>query len=440
MGTKLATPVAEPRPAPAPAEKRPGTERLMTLDAYRGFTMLLMVSSGLAMGHLLNAQLPPSPANQALLVAADQLRHREWDMTFADHAGFPYWHDGAFHEGTGCTPWDLIQPSFMFIVGAAMPFAFAVRQSRGASWGRQLLHAARRSVLLILVGVFLDTYSERFLSVSMIRVLQQIAVGYFLAFLVLHLRPRWQAAAAVLCLVVHTLAYFVYGWATGNNPCDQIHNVGWAIDGVLHQVFSLGGRYPTIMPHPQHLYVNFNAISSTATILFGVLAGELLRKDWPAARKLLILAVAGVAGIALGLGLSYVVPINKKIWTSSFTLFAGGCTLLLLLAFYAVIDVLRLRRWAFPFVVVGMNSIAIYVMAGTLASVIRRAWQAFLGWPTDGSVQAVPRCLESLHTLFGWPSPAAAALAAPILLAVLVMAGEWLVCLWLYRRRIFFKV
>ncbi len=270
MGTKLAT---------AAEEKRPGTDRLMTLDAYRGFTMLLMVSSGLVMGHLLNANLPPTPANQVLLFAADQLRHREWDMTFTDHAGFPYWQDGTFHEGTGCTPWDLIQPSFMFIVGAAMPFAFAVRRARGASWGRQLLHAAKRSVVLILVGIFLDTYSDRMLSVNMIRVLQQIAVGYFLAFLVLHLRPRWQAAAAVLCLVGHTLAYFVYGWVTNTYAWTPDNNVGWAIDGVLHNVFSLGGRYPTIMPHPKGLYANFNAISSTATILFGVLAGELLRKD-----------------------------------------------------------------------------------------------------------------------------------------------------------------
>src|SRR5437588_2325251 len=119
MGTELATPVREERTVQAPADKRPATDRLMTLDAYRGLTMLLMVSSGLAMGHLLNSNLPPSPANQVLLFAADQLRHREWDMTFADHAGFPYWKGNTFHEGTGCTPWDLIQPSFMFIVGAA---------------------------------------------------------------------------------------------------------------------------------------------------------------------------------------------------------------------------------------------------------------------------------------------------------------------------------
>jgi predicted acyltransferase len=419
MTTELEAPARPVRRTPPPAEKKgTSTDRCLTLDAYRGLTMLLMVSSGLAMGHLLKAGLPPSLPNKVLLFAADQLRHREWDMTFGDHAGFPYWEGATFHEGTGCTPWDLIQPSFMFIVGAAMPFAFARRQERGESWGRQFLHVVRRSLLLIAVGVFLDTYADRVLEVQMIRVLQQIAIGYFLAFFFLNRGPGVQALAAGLFLVGHTLAFFLYGWATQSPPWGPGHNVGWALDEVLHQVASLGGRYPTMMPHPRNEYVHFNAISSTATILFGVIAGELLRKDWPGGRKVLIMAAAGVAGIALGLALSPVIPVNKKIWTASFAVFAGGCTSLLLAGFYWVIDVLEFRRWTFPFVVVGLNSIAIYVTAGTLGENFKRVWQSFLGVP------------------FSHLPPE----AVPIVLAALVVLANWLLCYWLYRRRIFFKV
>jgi heparan-alpha-glucosaminide N-acetyltransferase len=425
MTTELEAPVRQGTRTALPVEKKPtSTDRCLTLDAYRGFTMLLMVSSGLAMGHLLAAGLPDSLPNRALLVAADQLRHRDWDMTFRDNAGFPWW-DATFHDGTGCTPWDLIQPSFLFIVGAAMPFAFTRRQERGEPWGRQFGHVVRRCLLLIAIGIFLDTFAERVLYVQFIRVLQQIAIGYFIAFLFLDRSPRMQATAAAGLLAVHGLAYLLYGLVNQaypwlRNPDDllweQTHNVGWALETWVHQVVSQDVYY-TILPLSKGHYVTINAVSSAATILFGVLAGELLRTEWPARRKLLVLAAAGVAGIALGLALSPVIPINKKIWSASFALFAGGCTNLTLCAFYAVIDVLQFRRWTIPLVVVGMNSIAIYVVAGTVGGDIKRAWQAFLGVP----LAEVP-------------------LAAPIILAVLTLLGEWLFCYWLYRRRIFFKV
>jgi predicted acyltransferase len=426
MTTELEAPVRQGYRTALPVEKKPtSTDRSLTLDAYRGFTMLLMVSAGLAMGHLLTAGLPDSPANRALLVAADQLRHRDWDMTFGDNAGFPWW-DTTFHDGTGCTPWDLIQPSFMFIVGAAMPFAFARRRERGESWGRQFGHVVRRCLLLIAIGIFLDTFSERVLYVQFIRVLQQIAIGYFIAFLFLDRGPRVQAAAAAGLLAVHGLAYVGYGMINQAYPWvrkpddllwEQTNNVGWALETWVHQIVSLGGYYYTMMPLSRGHYVTINAVSSAATILLGVLAGELLRKDWPASRKLLLLTAAGVAGIALGLALSPVIPVNKKIWSASFALFAGGCTFLLLAVFYAVIDVLQFRRWTFPLVVVGLNSIAIYVAAGTVGGDIKRACQAFLAVP----LAEVP-------------------LAAPIILAVLTLVGLWLFCYWLYRRRIFFKV
>jgi heparan-alpha-glucosaminide N-acetyltransferase len=361
-------PAAVPKPAPA--------DRCLALDAYRGFVMLAMVSAGLGMAHLVN-----DPWWGWL---AHQMEHRPWE---------------------GCSFWDLIQPSFMFLVGASMPFAFARRRERGESWGRQFLHALRRAGLLIAIGVLLDIYADGKVYVQFIRVLQQIALGYLLAFFVLQGGPRLQALTAALILVLHPLAFLLYGHLAGVDPWNQTDNFGVWLDRLLHLPLSKGH------------YVTFNAFSSTATILFGVLAGELLMKNWAVHWKLLVLVAAGSAGILLGLALEPVVPLVKRIWTSSFALLAGGWTCLMLAAFYGITDGLQWRRWTFPLVVVGLNSIAIYVVAGVFKSNIQHLLDAFLKEP----LLNVPK-------------------AAPVIMAVLVVVVEWLFCLWLYRKRIFFKV
>jgi predicted acyltransferase len=380
---------AEPPPVQAPPD------RSLSLDAYRGFVMLAMISSGLGMAVLLK--------DPVWGPVAYQFEHVKWE---------------------GCTFWDLIQPSFMFIVGAAMPFAFAKRRQRGETWGRQFLHAARRSLLLIAIGVFLDIYSEQKIFVQFIRVLQQIAIGYLLAFFVLGLGWRIQALAAVLLLAVHTLAFYLWGWAVDVNPWWQDTNVGFAVDYVLGLPLSKGG------------YVTINAISSAATILFGVLCGELLRTNWSVARKLLVLVLAGVAGLALGWALSPWVPLVKRIWTASFAIFAAGWTCLILACFFALIDGLQWRRWAFPLIVAGMNSIALYVSAGIFSGNIKRAVGPFLNplfsWKGYQDFRIDRLGLAPTTVL---PPP-----EGVILLALLVVLGQWLFCYWLYRHKIFFKV
>jgi heparan-alpha-glucosaminide N-acetyltransferase len=361
--------------APPPVQAPP--DRSLSLDAYRGFVMLAMISSSMGLAKLVN-----DPTWGWL---AFQFDHVPWE---------------------GCTFWDLIQPSFMFIVGAAMPFAFAKRQQRGESWEQQLLHAARRSLLLIAIGIFLDVYGQGYFAIQFIRVLQQIAIGYFLAFFVIHLGPRVQAAAAVLLLAVHTLAFLLWGWAVGVNPWFEGANVGFAVDYVLGLPLSKGG------------YVTINAISSAATILFGVLAGELLRNNRSMQHKLAVLVLAGVAGLALGWVLSPWVPLVKRIWTASFAVFAAGWTCLMLAAFFAVVDGLQWRRWTFPLIVAGMNSIALYVSAQIFSGNIRTALRGFLSISADAS-QMPPMS---------------------VVFAVVVVLGQWLFCYWLYRHKIFFKV
>jgi predicted acyltransferase len=164
--------------------------------------------------------------------------------------------------------------------------------------------------------------------------------------------------------------------------------------------------------------VTFNAISSAGTILIGVLAGELLRSSWSSGRKALTLLIGGAALFGAGELMRVCgVPQVKRIWTASFALYAAGWTCWMMCAFYVIIDIVGWRGWAFPFVVVGVNSIFIYVSAGILNGTIQNLLKPFTYF--------------RLQELGPW---------GPVVLATLVMCVQWLFCLFLYRQRIFFKV
>jgi heparan-alpha-glucosaminide N-acetyltransferase len=394
----------------------PLADRLVSLDAYRGFIMLAMVSAGLG-----TAKLRGDPQWGWL---AHQLDHVKWE---------------------GCVFWDLIQPAFMFMVGVAMPLAFAKRAARGESWSHQFGHVVRRCLLLILIGIVMDSFGQDRPVVQFIRVLQQIAIGYFLAFFVLHLGPKVQALTAVLLLVGHTAAFLWYGGIGTDGPWQRDANVGTAIDQSIHAFFvSLGlpsiwppstggnalgvlcvagtGAAPHIWPPGGGGYVVINAISSTATILFGVLAGELIRGRLTPGAKALVLSVCGVGGILAGLVLENWVPMVKRIWTATFAVYAAGWTALFMAFFYVVIDIFRARRWSWPLVVVGMNSIFIYFCSGVLTGTIRSLLKPFTNEPLQ-------RLLGSDYERW-----------APVVMALLVTFVLWLLCAWLYRKRIFFKV
>jgi predicted acyltransferase len=271
--------------------------------------------------------------------------------------------------------------------------------------------------------MFLDSYARGAVTVQFIRVLQQIAIAYTLAFFFLYCPWTVQLGGALAILAVHTLAYQWGG--SGLDPWVPRENFGARLDRWLHHTASAvlnlilpseTGDHPNILPLSTGNYVTFNAFSSTSTILMGVLAGRLLRADRPASFKLVVMIGTGLLCLAAGWFLQPAVPMVKRLWTASFTLFAAGWTWLLLAAFYAVIDVAGWKGWAFPFVVVGLNSIFIYVSAGVLDSNIRKA---------------VNLVLPPYLLVPEW---------RPVVLATLTVSGHWLLCLWLYRHKIFFKV
>lgn len=351
--------------------------RLVSLDAYRGLIMLTLLCGGI----------------------------------FHSLAGHPVWSWLARHNEhvawEGAVYWDLIQPAFMYMVGVAMPFAFAARSARGDAWSAQALHAVRRATMLVVIGVLLDHIGAERVQVGFIRVLQQIAFGYLVAFLVLGRSVQTQGLVVAGILVGYHVLWTFNPWNGPAGPWAQGNeNIGSVFD-----LWLIGRNY-------SGYYVGMNAIPSSATIILGVMAGQHILTSRDTRRTATTLALAGVAGVALGLVLGAWFPLIKRIWTPSFTVYSAGWTTLMLAAFYWAVEVRQWRRWAFPLVVVGMNSIAAYVIGNAFGGWFRsasRAWTGLLA-PSLGDV---------------W---------LPVVQHALFALAAWSVLLWLYRRRIFFKV
>lgn len=401
----------------------PAEGRLVSLDAYRGFVMLFMASAfGLAVGEI----------SSRSKVAT------QWDVLhgYLEHA-----------EWVGCTPWDLIQPAFLFIVGAAMPFAYANRQARGQSWRDQFGHAVRRSILLVLLGIFLSSNGSPRANFSFVNVLSQIGLGYTFVFLLLRCRTRVQAIAVLVILVADWSAFALFPTQPvqdyfGSEPLPGHWKFQTGLFEHWEKHANAGGAFDrwflNLFPRDEHFlrneggYTTLNFIPSIATMLIGVMAGEWLRSKERPRRKILVLFLCGafclIAGQTMG---QTVCPIVKRLWTPSWVLYSAGWTLWLLAGFYGVIDVAGWRRWAFPFVVVGMNSLAMYLMAQLTRRWTRMTLSTHLDtvveWSSDWFGAHVPR------DVFGGPY-------GPLVASFCVLAAWWFVCYWLYRRRIFFRI
>jgi len=397
---------------PMLSEQNSSSGRLASLDAYRGFVMLAMASggAGLLSGLARSDDFASSHLFEAL---RHQLDHVPW---------------------RGCAFWDLIQPSFMFMVGVAMPFSYASRRARGDRWIRLFGHALLRSLILIVLAVFLASHGSRFTHFSFVNVLGQIGLGYPFVFLLLGRRPALQLAAAVAILLGDWLLFASYPAPGADFPSatygandPQLVMTGffahWNKNANVAAAFDRW--FLNLFPHPADRpfvfneggYATLNFVPSIATMLLGVLAGELLRSSRSRAAKLRALLIAGAVCWSLGLILdANVCPIVKRIWTPSWVVYSTGWTCWMLAAFYAAIDVAGFRRWAFPLVVVGMNSIAIYLMAQLMKPFVRGSLRTHLG----------PDFLAGPY--------------GPLVGGASTVLVFWLICWWLYRQKIFIKI
>ena len=362
-----------------PVDKHAGG-RLVSLDAYRGLIMLLLVSHAFGLIEARTAILQSYPQWGWLTLQVD---HSDW---------------------TGVTLWDLIQPAFTFMVGIAMPFAFARRISKGATFSQLFKHVAWRAFVLIVLSNVLSNFDSNrsHPQLQFINVLCQIAFGYLLCFLITRLRFSYQVVCAFIMLAGYWALFVLFPGPQG--AFSKVGNVGAIIDLKI-----LGYNYPGY-------YTTINFIGNAATILFGYWAGMLLQTPRSQSSKLKILAIAAAAGFVLGLALEPFNPMVKRLWTVSFTFFSAGWVILMLMAFYWLIEMKQRKRWAFPMVVVGMNSIFIYSFSQVLRGWLNNGLKVFTGdFAFMGGFGAIPQ-------------------------NILVLCVIWYLCLWLYRRKIFIKI
>ena len=302
------------------------TTRLVSLDAFRGFTMFWIIG-----GSALVLALQKLGSHPVIDGLAYQVRHSEWQ---------------------GLRYYDLIWPSFMLMTGMSLPFSYAKR-SLTESHGRITLRVLRRALVLFLLGSLRESvHLNAPHLVELSSALQPIGIAYFCAFLVVRRSWRFQAATAALIWAGYALLLAPFGYQKGAN---LVLTVDLA---VLHR--SLPEGWGTVL----------STIPTIATTILGLLLGRLLRSARPAGDKTRILGAVGIGCLALGWALHPVVPIIMKLWTTSYGLASAGWACLLFLFFYWVVDVRGYRRWAFPLGVIGANAVAIY-MAQTLVPLRR---------------------------------------------------------------------
>jgi heparan-alpha-glucosaminide N-acetyltransferase len=386
--------------------------RLTSLDVFRGFTMLFMASEIMRIPQVARTFTESAPA--------------QWLAWSLDHVPW-----------VGGSPWDMIQPAFMFMVGVSLPFSLASRRAKGHSFRSMLVHAVYRALVLIALGIYLRSNGRPQTYFTFEDVLTQIGLGYVFLFLIANLRPAAQWLSAGLILVGYWAAFAVFplppaGFNTASVgvPADWPHQLsGFAAHWNKNTNFAawFDQWFLNLFPREEPFvfnrggYLTLNFIPSLATMIFGLLAGGLLRSGRSASEKLRMLLAFGGLGILLGLTLHAlgVVPLVKRIWTPSWAIFSAGWAVLFLALFYYVIDLRGHRRWAFPFLVVGMNSIAIYVLVHETTGYITDTLRTHLG--------------SAPFELFG---PA----FAPITTGAAALLLLWLTLYWMYRRRIFLRI
>lgn len=382
------------------------------MDAYRGFVMLLMMAEVLHLSRMAKA----FPGNAVWQFLAFHTSHVEW---------------------VGCSLHDLIQPSFSFLVGVALPFSLASRMARGESVRRMTLHALWRALLLILLGVFLRSLGKEQTNWTFEDTLTQIGLGYPFLFLLGFCSQRARWGALTVILVGYWAAWALYpapqpefDYALVGVPAEWPHHaVGFAEH--WNKNSNLGAAFDqlflNLFPRPEPFvanrggYLTLSFIPTLGTMLLGLIAGGWLRKESEPKPLIRRLVLAGVSGLALGLALSTlgVCPLVKRIWSPTWVLFSGGWCFLLLAAFYAIIDWRGKQRWAFPLVVIGMNSIAAYLIAHLTEEFIAGNLKTHLG--------------QGIFDQFGES-------LGPTLQGVVVLLIYWLLLLWMYRRRLFLKI
>jgi predicted acyltransferase len=364
-------------PSPQPVEK----QRYLPLDAYRGLIMILLVSDGFGFSKLTN-----DPVFHGI---ANQFHHRPWG---------------------GAVFYDLIMPAFLFMVGVAMPFSLGRRMEQGADKRQLLNHVEKRCVSLVIISWILISIEYKHPHIQFHNVLFVVAFTYFVCFFLMQLKFRYQAIVTFALLAGHSALYLLFPGPDG--AFQPVTNIGAVIDRAL-----MGRTYimPAFLYH-RAPFVNLNLIPEIASVLFGIWIGNLIRSNRARAEQLKIMTLGMIAAFASGLLFSPLVPINKWLWTATYTLYTTGWCILGLLVLYLVIDVLDIRRPMSVLTIVGMNSLFVYCVGEILRGWISNSLATFTGG------------FKFIGTL------------APVAQSCAVLLVIWFVAYWLYKRKIYLRV
>ncbi|MEZ2346844.1 acyltransferase family protein [Terriglobus sp. RCC_193] len=393
-----------------PAKVNP-PRRNIAVDAYRGLVMLLMMGEVLRF----NAVSRAYPGSRFWQILAYNQSHVEW---------------------AGMSLHDTIQPGFTFLVGVALPYSIASRVRRSESFPRMMLHTLWRAILLIALGIFLRSTHSAMTNFTFEDTLTQIGLGYPIAFLLAFARPRWQWTALGVILLGYWAAWALYplpgadfNYASVGIPADWHHNftgflAHWNKNSNLGQAFDVWFLNLFPREHPFLFnsggYLTLSFIPTLGTMLLGLACGRWIKAAEPGVPMRRMLQAAAIL-IAAGLLLhfSHICPIVKRIWTPAWTLFSGGVCFLFLAALTWLIEVKQFRRWAFPLTVVGMNSIAAYLMAHLWEKFISSSFQIHLGLRP--------------FLIFG-------AVLEPLMMGIAVMVVYWLILYWMFQRKLFLRI
>jgi predicted acyltransferase len=367
-----------------PTQINQAQDRILSVDFFRGLTMFLLIGESTEIySHFQSIQ-----GSSIMQFLGTQFSHHEWN---------------------GLHFWDLIQPFFMFIVGVAIPFAVANRQKKGDSDRKILLHALRRSALLLFFGWALYCMEPGRIVFRLQNVLAQLSVTYIVAFLIMKKSFSFQLIFTLAVLLITDLAYRYFPVEGFNHPWVPYENLGaWAnnkIEGV----------------DKASIWASINAFPTIAHTVWGVMFGQLLRSDRAVKNKIQIMIIAGLSGLIIGYSLDFlhVTPIIKKIATSSFVFASGGWAILALAFSYWLIDVKKIFTATKFFIIVGMNSIFIYLFFSL------------------GGAEVLLRFFTPFSTsLFGWSGEITVAIIA----SLCAWAAQWYLCYWLYKNKLFIKI
>ena len=387
--------------------------RIASVDIYRGFVMLLMMAEVLSLSDVSKA-LP----------------------------GNKFWEFISFHQSH--VPWiglslhDMIQPSFTFLVGVVLPYSIASRKNKGASFKNILGHTIKRSFILIFLGIFLRSMHSGQTNFTFEDTLTQIGLGYTFLVIISLYSQRVQIGALIFILLAYVLAFALYplpgagfDYASAGVPANWEHNLtgfaahwnkntnfAWAFDRWFMNIFPR----ENIFLFNQGGYSTLSFIPTLGTMILGLLAGNILNSSVLASKKLRTFIYAGFALIIFGIvvHLSGLNPIVKRIWTPAWTIFSGGICFLFLAMFYGLIDMKGRQKSSFFLMVIGVNSIAAYVIAdGGMRNVINDSLYIHLG--------------KNFDQIFG-------VAYATLVSGGLVLFFEWLILYWMFKKKIFIKI